>query len=594
MFSIAGDSTEQGYGIKEKESQSQPTPSSQEEERSSIPMPSRNLPAVTTELSKSSEAIMHPEAEDIVEKIQSETAPEPEPEPELPPPIPSRQNIASPPAPIRSVPGIPQSPPKRSMPAAPPINTDFERGESKSVETSPSLASPPARSLPVLPSANSASPQRPPIPRKRPSVSSQHSVNRSSIGSILDQAAPPVPRPPSISSPVDQSNKRSSFMSSRDVPSFIESPQVAEQEENDGVNQEDNVAERRKNITERLAASGGIRPLVGGMPQSPSQPTPQPAVEASEPTEELSERVKDDVGEEETTESDAERRARIAKKLAMQGTIRPIFGGMETQEPAQPESKSTVEDSEPPKLTVENQLLETPKSEDLPPPVPRQRPRSFLARPASMISPPKSPPPTSPPPNPPMAPPSRQLPKLEPPTSPQQSAWYGEDDTDDEKHKSSGEFVRVPSRNLSVTTPKTERESFEFVASPKERDIPPSPRSPGKSPTGPRPAGKHIYTHDELVQLSQSLGRKISEFTKAQYELSKNMPIADGTSVGFVTETLAFCNAVGDPENWNFGHLIHSQNTQGIVKRLDDPRAGDILVLKHSEFKGRVGSALER
>ncbi|TIA95372.1 hypothetical protein E3P94_04078 [Wallemia ichthyophaga] len=350
------------------------------------------------------------------------------------------------------------------------------------------------------------------------------------------------------------------------------------------LNEDNDLAERRRNITERLAASGGIRPLVGGLPQQQSRSVPQHQEEASEPNEELSKGLKGDADEEETPESEAERRARIAKKLAMQGTIRPIFGGMESQEPTQSQTEPVVEDVEQPKLEVEEQHLETPRSADQPPPVPRQRPRSFLGRPSSTISPPKTPPPTSPPPDPPIAPPSRQLPKLEPPTS-QQSTRHGEEDIDDEKHKSSGEFVRVPSQNLSVTTPKTERDSFEFVTPPKDRDIP-SPRS-GKSPTGPRPAGKHIYTHDELVQLSQSLGRKINEFTKAQYELSKNMPIADGTSIGFVTETLAFCNAASDPENWNFGHLIHSQNAQGIVKRLDDPRVGDILVLKHSEFKGR-------
>ncbi|EIM23024.1 hypothetical protein WALSEDRAFT_9207, partial [Wallemia mellicola CBS 633.66] len=36
-----------------------------------------------------------------------------------------------------------------------------------------------------------------------------------------------------------------------------------------------------------------------------------------------------------------------------------------------------------------------------------------------------------------------------------------------------------------------------------------------------------------------------------------------------------------------FGHLVHAQTTQGLAKRLDDPRPGDVLVLRHAEFKGR-------
>ncbi|TIA99130.1 hypothetical protein E3P96_02992 [Wallemia ichthyophaga] len=649
--STVGDSavsSVQGDGLESKVSQSHPEPSDPEEDKKSIPLPSRNMPSLTTELSESSEATMHPDANGLAEQIHPNTVAEPESEAEMsPPPIPSRQIVASPPTPVRSVPSLPQSPPERTMPIASPISTDFEAGKRKSVENSPSLASPPARTLPVAPpintnteigepksvenspslasppartlpvappintnteigepksvenspslasppartlpappSAASASSPRPPIPRRRPSLSSQKSINRSSLGSVMDQGQSNRPRTSSVSSSVDQPNLRSSLTSTKDAPSLPGSPQVMEPAMQEDLNEDNDLAERRRNITERLAASGGIRPLVGGLPQQQSRSVPQHQEEASEPNEELSKGLKGDADEEETPESEAERRARIAKKLAMQGTIRPIFGGMESQEPTQSQTEPVVEDVEQPKLEVEEQHLETPRSADQPPPVPRQRPRSFLGRPSSTISPPKTPPPTSPPPDPPIAPP-RQLPKLEPPTS-QQSTRHGEEDIDDEKHKSSGEFVRVPSQNLSVTTPKTERDSFEFVTPPKDRDIP-SPRS-GKSPTGPRPAGKHIYTHDELVQLSQSLGRKINEFTKAQYELSKNMPIADGTSIGFVTETLAFCNAASDPENWNFGHLIHSQNAQGIVKRLDDPRVGDILVLKHSEFKGR-------
>ncbi|TIC72889.1 hypothetical protein E3Q00_03502 [Wallemia mellicola] len=579
--SNVGDSITQEKEVRDDEDEPSPPPvpsrdftNAQDDKRKSIPMPSRELPSLGT--------AEQPSGDEKKEVIESE--PEVEENEDAPPPMPTRSSIVSPPAPVRSVPDLPQAPPARAMPAPPPISTNFESTESKSVETSPVLASPPARVVPAPPSATDTSPPRPPIPKKRTSISSQHSTHRSSIGSVLDHNIPPIPRSPSIkNSPIEQ-HQRSSIASSIEVPAFPEVPQTVETEED-----ADSAAERRRHITERLAASGGIRPLVGGLPQPPSRSIPQPDTsgETPEPTEELSEKP-ETVVDEENPESEAERRARIAKKLAMQGSIRPIFGSVEEQpkeEKAQDESEEEAKQSGSPVMEVEEQPhLETSPQQSLPPPIPKQRPRSFIV-PATSIPPPKSPPPTSPPPNPPPpAPPSRQLPRLQSPPSPQSSKH---DEVTDEDRRDSTEFVKVPSSSLSVTTPQAERESFEFVASPKDKGIPPSPRSPGKSPIGPRPVGKHIYTHEELVQLAQQVGKKIHEFTKAQYELSKNMPIADGTAIGFVTETLALCNAANDPVNWNFGHLVHAQTTQGLAKRLDDPRPGDVLVLRHAEFKGR-------
>ena len=570
---------------------------SKEEKRKSIPKPSRELPSVDTtineninvdndtsnELSEKRKSIPLPSRdlppvintdEPNVNQNVDETD---ENENELKPKsISSRpSSITSPPIPNRNLPNFPQSPPKRSIPQAPPISTNFD-SDDKSIGSSPSISSPPTRAMPNIPT----SPPKIPLVPKRPSITSpvDKSSKRSSIGSVMDQqipqVPPPIPKRASIGSSISQKSpsitRNSSIGSSTDIPTF---PDVPQRNDNFETNEQQNETEasefeRKKRITERLAASGGIRPLIGGLPAA----TPKQHHDTdSEPTEELKENEKTNEEDVVSPESDAERRARIAKKLAMQGSIRPLVGGsdIEQQHKSSIESENVNVKKENEKEISNDNDKEIEDEKDIPPPLPPQRPVSMQAqksRPTSIQPPP---------------PPSR-LP-------PQPNTVYEKDNeiNEDKQKSSEDDFVRVPSQQtLSVTTPKTERESFELVTPPRD-DIPMSPSTPGKSPRSPRPVGKHIYTHDELLQLSQSIGKKVNEMTKAQYELSRSMPIADGTSIGFVTETLAMCNAANDPIQWKFGHLIYAQNNEGIVKRYDDPRPGDVLVLKNSEFKGR-------
>ncbi|CDZ97442.1 Src homology-3 domain [Phaffia rhodozyma] len=101
----------------------------------------------------------------------------------------------------------------------------------------------------------------------------------------------------------------------------------------------------------------------------------------------------------------------------------------------------------------------------------------------------------------------------------------------------------------------------------------------------------HVHLSNvELIQLSRTNGAEVLKIANASLHQSKKSVIADGTSLGFVRETLhaAHCQPPTE-DGMSFGHLIFHQTGKSVQARRDDIRPGDIVLIEHAHFRGKKG-----
>lgn len=93
---------------------------------------------------------------------------------------------------------------------------------------------------------------------------------------------------------------------------------------------------------------------------------------------------------------------------------------------------------------------------------------------------------------------------------------------------------------------------------------------------------------NDLQQASQTHGVALFRSARGVFDQGKRGFYGDGSPAGFLR--VAFDQArlpAPPPEHW--GLPVYEQQAQTIVKRLDDPRPGDVAALYDARFKGQKG-----
>lgn len=93
--------------------------------------------------------------------------------------------------------------------------------------------------------------------------------------------------------------------------------------------------------------------------------------------------------------------------------------------------------------------------------------------------------------------------------------------------------------------------------------------------------------YNELQAASASHGSVLMRAAKGMFDQGKRGNYGDGSSPGFVR--VAFERAGLPLPAGEWGLAIYEQEASSVMKKLDDPRPGDIVAIHDGKFKGKKG-----
>ncbi|ORX37347.1 hypothetical protein BD324DRAFT_625771 [Kockovaella imperatae] len=122
-------------------------------------------------------------------------------------------------------------------------------------------------------------------------------------------------------------------------------------------------------------------------------------------------------------------------------------------------------------------------------------------------------------------------------------------------------------------------------------EVPPSPVSSrsfrmsqadqrGSTDTSGRPG------FDQLQAASRDTGARLAKSAEGVFKQGKKGYYGDGSPAGFIGVAM---DGAQIPRGQNWGQVVYEQEAGSILKRYDEPRAGDIAAFHDARFKGRKG-----
>lgn len=93
--------------------------------------------------------------------------------------------------------------------------------------------------------------------------------------------------------------------------------------------------------------------------------------------------------------------------------------------------------------------------------------------------------------------------------------------------------------------------------------------------------------YNDLQAASASHGSVLMRAAKGMFDQGKRGNYGDGSSPGFVR--VAFEHAGLPLPAGEWGIAVYEQEASSVLKKLDDPRPGDIVAIHDGKFKGKKG-----
>lgn len=97
----------------------------------------------------------------------------------------------------------------------------------------------------------------------------------------------------------------------------------------------------------------------------------------------------------------------------------------------------------------------------------------------------------------------------------------------------------------------------------------------------------HRPGYNELQSASASYGSVLLRAAKGMFEHGKRGFYGDGSSTGFVRVAFEQAGLPFPAGEW--GLAVYEQEASSVLKKLDDPRPGDIVAIHDGKFKGKKG-----
>jgi len=92
---------------------------------------------------------------------------------------------------------------------------------------------------------------------------------------------------------------------------------------------------------------------------------------------------------------------------------------------------------------------------------------------------------------------------------------------------------------------------------------------------------------NQLQHASQEFGSKLFRAAKAMFEQGRKAYLGDGSPAGFVLVAMDNAHLPRPQQMW--GYVVFEQEGGSVLKRLDEPRPGDIAAFHDAKLKGKKG-----